>query len=233
MSGGRTKRVFQACQPALIFCVVITLTMSPWLIRQRLVHGVWAVSTNLGEALYGATSPRYKTWTPLVREEADRDGVATALGPRYRYFVAKSLENIRQNPTFYARQVGHSYWEFLTCFHARARSNAPVFQFPQMTGLAEGQILFLLLLAAFLFISAAWWWSQSEWLRGSVFLLVSLILMSLWWFFVPSGFLILAFGIAAALRRYRWENIALLFGASLGPESAMPFLITLFCTAPC
>ena len=89
-----------------------------------------------------------------------------------------------------------------------------------MTGLAEGQILFLLLLAAFLFISAAWWWSQSEWLRGSVFLLVSLILMSLWWFFVPSGFLILAFGIAAALRRYRWENIALLFwsiaGAGIG-----------------
>ena len=214
------KKLLWACWPAVIFCAAIALTMSPWLIRQRVVHGVWAVSTNLGEALYGATSPKYGTWTSLARADANRDGIAPELGPRYRYFMAKSVENIRRYPAFYTSKVAQSYWEFLNCFHLKVRARAPVFSFPQWTGLIEGQKLFFLLLVTFLLGPVAWWWSRSEMLRGGVFLGASVVAVSLWWIFPNTGFLILLGGLAMALWRYRWENIALLgwsiAGAGIG-----------------
>ncbi len=216
----QSRKLLRAFLPAIVFCCGIVLTMSPWLIRQKAVHGVWAVSTNLGEALYGATSPKYGTWTSLVRADANRAGVAPDVASRYRFFVAQSLENIRRYPAFYAREVAQSYWQFLNSFHLKIRSQTRTFSFPQWTGLVEGQKLFLLLLGAFLLAPAAWWWSRSELLRSSVFLSTSGFSLLLWWLIPNSGFLILFVGFAVALWRYRSENIALLgwsvVGAGIG-----------------
>ena len=101
----RTRRVKRAIVLAIGLCTGIVLALSPWLVRQRLVQGVWSISTNLGEVLYSATSPKYKTWTPLVRADADRAGVKPTTGARYQYFIAESVKNIQRDPAFYAGQV--------------------------------------------------------------------------------------------------------------------------------
>ncbi len=216
----QTRKVLLALLPALAFCGAIFITMSPWLIRQKATHGVWAVSTNLGEALYGATSPKYGTWTSLVRGDADRAGIPPTIAARYHFFVSASLANIRQYPGFYAKEVADSYWEFLNSFHYKIRSQSRTFSFPQWTGLREGQALFILLLAAFLLGPVVWWWVHCEPGRSVIFLAAGACSMILWWVFPYVGFLILLGGMAAAFWRFRWENISLLAvsvaGAGIG-----------------
>lgn len=211
-----SRKLVRACLPAVIFCSGIMLFMSPWLVRQRLVHGVWAVSTNLGEALFGATSPKYGTWTSLVRADADRAGVAPTLAARYRFFVSESFQNIRRYPSFYAGEVAHSYWEFLNCFHPRARAHSRTFSFPQWTGLSEGQNLFVVFLGCWLLGPAAWWWIRAESLRAALFVCVAALLLLLWWQIPASGFFILGLGFGVGFYRFRWENISLLMWSIVG-----------------
>ena len=61
--------------------------MLPWLIRQERVYGIASISDNIGEAIYAATSPAYKQWTPVVRSDADAAGIPKTIGDRYRYFI--------------------------------------------------------------------------------------------------------------------------------------------------
>ena len=216
----QSRKLLPSLLPALAFGLAVLLAMSPWLIRQRAVQGVWAVSTNLGEALYGATSPKYGTWSALGRVDADRAGVAPDPGSRYRYFVAQSWQNIRRYPDFYAKAVARSFLDFLNCFHPKVRLQNRNFPFPQWTGLIEGQKLFLLFLGVYLFCRGAQWWGRRERLRSGVFLAVSAALLILWYMMPRSGFIVLTFGIVAALWRFRSENVALLgwsiLGAGLG-----------------
>ena len=64
----RRREVKKALLLGIAFCAGLILTMSPWLIRQKLVHGTWAVSTNLGEALYGELRPNME----LGRQQCER-----------------------------------------------------------------------------------------------------------------------------------------------------------------
>ena len=211
----RGRKLKTALLPACAFCIGIVLTMSPWLVRQRLVHGVWAVSTNLAEALYGATSPKYKTWKYTVRAEADRDGVEPTVGARYEYFIAESLKNIQRYSAFYAGQVSRSYWEFLNSFSLAARSNKDAFEYGQWSGLVEAQVLFFLVLAALLLVVAIRTWISSGFLASGLFGLISVVLLTVW-HFAPlyTGVIILVTGVATSLLRCRWSGIALL-GESL------------------
>jgi hypothetical protein len=207
----RTRRLKQAMLPAIALCAGVVLTLSPWLVRQRLVHGVWSVSTNLGEALYGATLPKYERWTPLVRGDADRAGIEPTAGARYRYFISESLKNIERDPAFYAGQVARSYWEYLNCFDLKARSNDRAFSFRQWTGLVEAQALFVWIAAGLLVVGGVRAWIRSGMLAGCLFLLVSLGLFTAWRLAPPSaGIIILAVGMATSFLHCRWRDIAVL-----------------------
>jgi hypothetical protein len=207
----RTRRLKQAMLPAIAFCAGIVLTLSPWLIRQKLVHGVWSVSTNLGEALYGATSPKYKTWTSLVRADADRPGVAPTAGARYKYFISESLKNIQRDPAFYAGQVARSYWQYVNCFDLKARSNERAFSYRQWTGLVEAQVLFVWITAGLLVVGGVRTWMGSGMVAGALFLLISGVLFTAWRL-APAyaGVFILAAGMATSFLQCRWRDIALL-----------------------
>jgi hypothetical protein len=217
----RTRRVKRAIVPAIALCMGIVLTVSPWLVRQRLVHGVWSISTNLGEALYGATSPKYKTWTSLVRADADRAGVKSTLGARYNYFIAESLKNVRRDPMFYLRQIAGSYWQYLNCFDLKVRSSDKAFGFRQWTCLIESQVLFFWFTVALLALSGTRIWIRSGTLAGCVFLVVSSGLMTAWRLApTHTGIIILAIGMASSLMYCHWRDVALLgwslLGAGLG-----------------
>jgi hypothetical protein len=207
----RTRRLKQAMLPAIAFCAGIVLTLSPWLIRQRLVHGVWSVSTNLGEALYGATSPKYKTWTSLTRADADRAGVEPTAGARYKYFIVESLKNIRRDPAFYAGQIARSYWQYLNCFDLKVRSNDRAFIYRQWTRLVEAQKLFLWITAGLLVVGGVWTWMRSGMLAGGLFLMISAALFTLWRLApLYAGVFILAAGMATSFLQCRWRDIAVL-----------------------
>ena len=213
----RTWRVKRAIVPAIAFCIGIVLALSPWLVRQRLVHGVWSISTNLGEALYSATSPKYKTWTSLVRADADRAGVSPTLGARYNYFIAESLKNVRRDPMFYLRQIAGSYWQYLNCFDVKVRSSDKAFAFRQWTWLVESQVLFFWLTVALLVVSGTRIWIRSGTLGGCVFLVVSSGLM-IAWRLAPAhaGIIILAIGMVTSLLYCHWRDVALLSWSLLG-----------------
>ena len=97
--------------------------MLPWLIRQERVYGITSLSDNIGEAIYAATSPVYKQWTPDVRKDADAAGIPNTVGDRYRYFIDRAVENVKTNPGFYIRNVGMALWEYANTFGPRSRAS--------------------------------------------------------------------------------------------------------------
>lgn len=213
-----------------VFCLGIVLAISPWLIRQKATHGVWAFSYNMSEALYGTTSPKYRAWTEAVRADADRDGVPSTVGARYRYFMDKSFENLRANPRFYAEQVSRSYWQFLNCFNVEMRRNTKLFWYSGWTQLVEAQTVFAWVAIIMLLAAAIGTWMRSGALAAAIFLTISMMVF-LAWRFMPLhlGFVIqiskhayyflwrpdwgigvLLFGIASSLLAGHWRSVGVL-----------------------
>jgi hypothetical protein len=127
------------------FCVMV-----PWLIRQERLYGIVSLSDNIGEAIYSATSPRYKQWTPAVRKDADAAGIPNTVGDRYRYFIDRAVENVKTNPRFYLRNVGAALWEYANTFGPRSRATNRYANWYSST--VHGQRVFLFYLLAFTFL---------------------------------------------------------------------------------
>jgi len=224
------RRWSKALALPAVFCLGIVLAISPWLIRERVTHGVWAFSSNMSEALYAATSPKYGSWTEAVRNDADHDGVAATVGARYRYFMDRSFENIRTNPGFYAEQVSRSYWQFLNCFSVEMRRDTGMFRYPGWTHLVEAQTLVAWAVMILLMAAAVGTWMRSRALAAGIFLAVSTMMFLAWWLTplhwviaiqiskVPYYFLwrpdwgigILVFGIASSLLAGHWRSVTVL-----------------------
>src|SRR5438552_2885071 len=128
--------------------------MLPWLIRQERLYGIVSLSDNIGEAIYAATSPLYKRWTPAVRKDADAAGIPNTIRDRYRYFIDRSVENVKTNPRFYLRNVGAALWEYANTFGPRSRA-ANRYQ-DWFSSAAQGQRVLLLY-----FLAAIWFPAES------------------------------------------------------------------------
>jgi hypothetical protein len=201
-----TKHFWKALRIPAAFCLWLLLALSPWLLRQRVVNGVWAISTNVGEALYGVTSPKYKVWTPLVRSDADQANIPNTPGARYKYFMKKSGEQMHQYPQYYLKRVGKAYVDYLSSFGYQARKTSDLFRlrFQALTNLVEGQVLFLCVATALMILAAAWVWITSGNLAALVHLLVSAAGVTLLTVLPPScGIIILAGGVWVTLARSR------------------------------
>src|SRR5436853_1563480 len=168
--------------------------MLPWLIRQERLYGIVSLSDNIGEAIYAATSPLYKRWTPAVRKDADAAGIPNTIRDRYRYFIDRSVENVKTNPRFYLRNVGAALWEYANTFGPRSRA-ANRYQ-DWFSSAAQGQRVLLFYLLAFTLLM--WLLRRDSPFAPSslLFLLISIGLVVLyrilpsWATFVPvvSGF---------------------------------------------
>ena len=145
--GWREHRFKPAAVRALFMLLGFSCVMLPWLIRQERLYGIASISDNIGEAIYAATSPVYKQWTPVVRNDADAAGIPNKIGDRYRYFIDRAIGNAKANPGFYLRNVGGALWEYANTFGSRSRAaNRYVEQFSRA---AEGQNVLLVYLLVF------------------------------------------------------------------------------------
>ena len=114
------------------------------------MYGIVSLSDNIGEAIYAATSPLYKQWTPAVRKDADAAGIPNTVGDRYRYFIDRAVENVKTNPGFYLRNVGAALWEYANTFGPRSRATNRYTNW--FSSADQGQRVFLLYLLAFTFL---------------------------------------------------------------------------------
>ena len=187
--GWRERTPKAACLRALLMLFGFSCVMLPWLIRQERVYGIASLSDNIGEAIYAATSPIYKQWTPAVRKDADAAGIPNTVGDRYRYFIDRAVQNVKTNPGFYLRNVGAALWEYANTFGPRSRATNRYANWFSSAG--QGQRVLLLYLLAFTFL--VWLLRRNRPFARSnlLFLLISIGLVVLyqslppWATFVP------------------------------------------------
>lgn len=110
-SGHNLKR---ALVIASLFVIGVGIVLSPWIIRQKMVHGILAISDNSAVALYAASSPKWKVWSSGVHKEADEKGIAAGITDRYEYFNKAFISNVKDNPFFYLKNVSVSFQNYLT-----------------------------------------------------------------------------------------------------------------------
>ena len=120
--GWRERAPKAACIRTLLILFGFSCVMLPWIIRQERLYGIASISDNIGEAIYAATSPRYKQWTPVVRDDADAAGIPSTIGDRYRYFIDRGMKNMKTNPGFYLQNVSGALWEYANTFGAQSRA---------------------------------------------------------------------------------------------------------------
>jgi len=130
----------QSLRLLTIFYTAFLLTIAPWLIRQKKVHGFYGVTDDTYESLYATSSPKFGSWDEWIKEEPANLGLTTT-ADNINYFKKAFFENLRTQPEVYIKNVQNAFYDFLTLpldsFFATSRQ----------VGLATGiMILFLLIL---------------------------------------------------------------------------------------
>lgn len=83
---------------AAVFLAGVVATVGPWMVRQRVKHGVWSISVNSAEMAYAAVTRRYGVWTPQVGALGDR---FTTIRDRVEFFDREAWRNLRADPGFF------------------------------------------------------------------------------------------------------------------------------------
>ena len=90
------------------FVLGTMICLGPWVVRERIVHGIWGISCNSAEALFAASSPEFGTWTTAVKAVPEKAGIPRKVKERYDFFQSRFRENLRNYPGFYAENVVRS-----------------------------------------------------------------------------------------------------------------------------
>jgi len=163
-TGGFPGFLRRSLVPGIAFCAGVFLALTPWLIRQKMVHGAFTISTNSADVLYGATTPEGK-WNPAQFDEAVAAGVGENNAERHAFFGQRLAETVKEDPGKYVRDRWENLKSTFEWFDPKDGL------FPLVASLA---LLLMVLLA----------WSRGAWLRA---LLVSVALATLWWFLPLPG----------------------------------------------
>jgi 4-amino-4-deoxy-L-arabinose transferase-like glycosyltransferase len=210
---GIRERRFKAASIYIALMVLgVAIAILPWLIRQERMYRIFTISDNIGEAFYAATSPKYKQWTPSVRQDADADGIPNTIRDRYQYFMRQAAQNVMRDPGFYVGNVGASLWEYANTFSPRNRALSKYAEWYSSASKSQRQLLVFLVL---LIVSAWLLRNEMPFSRSSlVFLIVSiglvLVYRSLptWLAFLP-----IIVGLVFSWRAGRSLPGAVLFGS--------------------
>jgi len=98
-----------------VFCISVFITLAPWVIRQKMVYGVFTISPNSANLIYAATSPKYQQWNGKEVQEAEGKGFYT-LEEQYNYFTKEAIKNILRYPFFYLYNILKSAYKFVSCY---------------------------------------------------------------------------------------------------------------------
>ena len=117
----RDKTAFKKIFLALLFFTLgVTISLAPWLVRQKIVHGIYAVSENTAEAFYAATSPKYKTWSGLVDKETRVKGI-TSIKDKYKYYQKASRENLKKYPLFFIKNSSKTFLKYINGLNIKGK----------------------------------------------------------------------------------------------------------------
>jgi 4-amino-4-deoxy-L-arabinose transferase-like glycosyltransferase len=92
----------QVVVATLAMCGGFAVATGPWLLRQHFKYGIWQISSNTPEVLYAASSPRYRSWQPALRDIL-RDG---PIHDRVAYFGEGFRKNLHDHLGFYLTNAG-------------------------------------------------------------------------------------------------------------------------------
>jgi len=98
------ERLAPFLRAALALGLGVALPVGAWVARQQIVHGIPSLSGNTAEVLFAATSPGLGTWTSAVRDLAPPGATR---GEHYAFFQEGVRRNLREHPSFYARNALH------------------------------------------------------------------------------------------------------------------------------
>lgn len=104
-----TTRWRSAILHSAAFAFGTILCLAPWVIRERVTHGIWAISSNSAPALYAASTPQFGTWSTEVEALPGEAGIKHHVHSRYVFFQERFRENLRKYPGFYAENVKRSF----------------------------------------------------------------------------------------------------------------------------
>ena len=98
-----------------VFTVAVSALFLPWMIRQKLVLGIFTPSTNSGTLLRGGADPVHKRMWPGIHEEAfDKAGIARDdEAAQYKYHMGIFKQTVAEDPVRYIKQVGEAW---VACF---------------------------------------------------------------------------------------------------------------------
>jgi hypothetical protein len=106
--GWRTVSLRRGIVWMALLSLGLAVTLGPWLLRQRYVHGITTISWNTADALYCATTPRYGgEWAGEVFLELPPELIT--IKERYDWFMNRAIENIKTDPSFYVSNVTKAF----------------------------------------------------------------------------------------------------------------------------
>lgn len=95
-----------------LFALGAALGLAPWLIRQKKVIGIWAITSKTAESFYAATTPRFGQWSSSSDFESTVKG-GEPPRDKYLFQMAKARENLLSNPSFYLGNVIRSFGRYI------------------------------------------------------------------------------------------------------------------------
>jgi 4-amino-4-deoxy-L-arabinose transferase-like glycosyltransferase len=115
----------------LLFVLGFALVLTPWIVRQKAVHGILTISDKTADSFYAVTSPEFKFWTQEVDSEMLRLGIKE-IREKNRYLMRKGFENLSEHPWFFLRNVSSIFFSYVKGFYVKEWafiSLTPVFIF--------------------------------------------------------------------------------------------------------
>ena len=126
------------------FALGTAICLAPWVIRERVVHGIWSISCNSSTALFAASTPEFGVWGDGVEILSRKAGIPRNVKARYDFYQARFVENLKKYPGFYVSNVARSFR-----VAAMGGTNVP----PHLRGLGLWAMAFAVVGVAF----ALWW----------------------------------------------------------------------------
>lgn len=85
------------------FAIAVVLTLAPWLVAQRVRHGLWSLSGNTAEILYSSTAPEHDgLWVPAVSRMVPLD---VPIAERAEFYVTRARRQLAAEPAWFVRRT--------------------------------------------------------------------------------------------------------------------------------
>ncbi|MFZ4764767.1 MAG: hypothetical protein ACOYMN_07400 [Roseimicrobium sp.] len=97
---------------SLLLAGVVALAWMPWLVRQRVVHGIWNLSTSSAVPMFAAAAPEHGKFDAVAASAWQVANVPNEEGARYRFYMDKYAEAVKANPQAYVQTVFRGMAEF-------------------------------------------------------------------------------------------------------------------------